>query len=201
MVVFGPWLSTNSFLFLSFLTGISACLLQHHTLHLFSWPGLDTTSLTSYTSTRLWLLNQDFGLFSFFLSPIVRCWSHNLSKLKMSFFTSYSEFCFPDCFFNLPCTFPCQHVIYFSLLASDLPHLQVSRVSLSLTISWSLLTRVSIESVMPSNDLLCHPFSPAFNLSLHQGLFSMSWGFPSGGLSIGASASALALILPVNIQG
>ena len=50
----------------------------------------------------------------FFLSPIVRCWSHNLSKLKMSFFTSYSEFCFPDCFFNLPCTFPCQHVIYFS---------------------------------------------------------------------------------------
>ena len=127
MVVFGPWLSTNSFLFLSFLTGISACLLQHHTLHLFSWPGLDTTSLTSYTSTRLWLLNQDFGLFSFFLSPIVRCWSHNLSKLKMSFFTSYSEFCFPDCFFNLPCTFPCQHVIYFSLLASDLPHLQVSR--------------------------------------------------------------------------
>ena len=64
-----------------------------------------------------------------------------------------------------------------------------------------LLDSVSIESVMPSNDLLCHPFSPAFNLSLHQGLFSMSWGFPSGGLSIGASASALALILPVNIQG
>ena len=43
--------------------------------------------------------------------------------------------------------------------------------SLSFTISWSLLKVMSIESVMPSNQLiLCH-LSPALNLAQHQGLF------------------------------
>ena len=93
------------------------------------------------------------------------------------------------------------NIIFLCVWLFATPWTAGHQASLSLTISWSLLKCMSIESVMPSNDLLCHPFSPAFNLSLHQGLFSMSWGFPSGGLSIGASASALALILPVNIQG
>ena len=46
---------------------------------------------------------------------------------------------------------------------------------LSLTISWSLLRFVSIESVMPSNHLT-HPlsFSSSLNPSQHQGLFQWS---------------------------
>ena len=48
-----------------------------------------------------------------------------------------------------------------------------------------------------------HPLSPsatpAFNLSQHQGIFSMSWLFTPGGQNIGASASAS--VLPMNIQG
>ena len=43
------------------------------------------------------------------------------------------------------------------------------------------------------------PFSSTFNLSQHQGLFQMSQFFPSGGQSIGVSASAS--VLPMNIQG
>ena len=43
---------------------------------------------------------------------------------------------------------------------------------LSFSISWSLLRFVSTESVVLSNHLiLCHPFSFAFSLSQHQGLF------------------------------
>ena len=48
------------------------------------------------------------------------------------------------------------------------------------------------------------PFHPmlsaspiALNLSQHQGLFSMSWLFVSGGQSVGASASASASIFPI----
>ena len=43
---------------------------------------------------------------------------------------------------------------------------------LSVTISWTLLRLMSVESVMPSNRLiLSSPSSPAFSLSQHQGLF------------------------------
>ena len=47
------------------------------------------------------------------------------------------------------------------------------QASLSFTVSQSLLKLLSIESMMPSNDLiLCHPPSPpALNLSQHHGLF------------------------------
>ena len=58
----------------------------------------------------------------------------------------------------------------------------------------SLLKIMSIESVMPSNHLtLCHSLrsSPA------SGSLPMSWLFPSGGQSIGSSAS----VLPMKIQG
>ena len=46
---------------------------------------------------------------------------------------------------------------------------------------------------------LSSPSSPAFSLSQHQGLFPMSQFFASGGQSIGASASASASDLPMNI--
>ena len=45
---------------------------------------------------------------------------------------------------------------------------------------------------------LSSPSPPAFNLSLHQGIFQMSQFFVSGGQSIGVSASAS--VLPMNIQ-
>ena len=61
-----------------------------------------------------------------------------------------------------------------------------------------LLKLTSIESVMPSNHLiLCYPFScPQFFPA--SGSFPMSWLFPSGGQSIGASTSAS--VLPMKIQ-
>ena len=49
-----------------------------------------------------------------------------------------------------------------------------------------------IDATQPSHPLLS-PSPPAFNLSQHQGLFLMSQFFPSGGLSVGASASASVL--------
>ena len=52
-------------------------------------------------------------------------------------------------------------------------------------------------AIQPSYPL-SSPSPPAFSLSRHQGLFSMSWLFASGGQSIGASASAS--VLPMNIQ-
>ena len=55
------------------------------------------------------------------------------------------------------------------------------------------------DAIQPSH-LLSSPFSPALNLSLHQGFFFFlkSQLFSSGGQSIGASASAS--VLPMNIQ-
>ena len=66
------------------------------------------------------------------------------------------------------------------------------QASLSITNSQSLLKLMSIESVMPSNQLiLCCPL-----LIQHQGLF-LSHFFSSGGQIIGASA----LVLPMNNLG
>ena len=68
-----------------------------------------------------------------------------------------------------------------------------------ITNSWGLPKLMSIESVMPSAHLiLCRPL-----LLLPQSLpasesFPMSQFFPSGGQSIGVSASAT--VLPMNIQ-
>ena len=75
------------------------------------------------------------------------------------------------------------------------------QASLSITNSWSLLKLMSIESVMSSNHLiLCRP------LLLLPSIFPRISGFsnesalcwPSGGQSIGVSASTL--VLPVNTQ-
>ena len=76
------------------------------------------------------------------------------------------------------------------------PWTAAHQVSLSFTISWSLLKLMSIESVMPSNHLiLCYTLQsvPASKS------FLLSWVFASGGQSTGASA--LASVLPMNIQG
>ena len=79
------------------------------------------------------------------------------------------------------------------------PWIAARQASLSFTNSQSLLKLMFIKSVMPSNHLiLCHPsYSPAFNLSQHQGPFQ-SQLFTPGGQSTGASA--LASVLPVTIQ-
>ena len=53
------------------------------------------------------------------------------------------------------------------------------------------------DAIQPSRLLL--PPSPAFNLSQHQNLFTMSRLFASGDQSTGASASAS--VLPMSIQG
>ena len=78
------------------------------------------------------------------------------------------------------------------------PWTAVHQGSLSFTISWSLLKLTSIESMMPSNCLfICRPFSSHPQSFPASGSFPVSWLFASGGQSIGASASVLAM----NIQG
>ena len=60
---------------------------------------------------------------------------------------------------------------------------------------------MSIELVMPSNHLiLCHPIFLLPSIFPSISFFSMSQFLASGGQSIGASASASAADLPVNIQ-
>ena len=52
-------------------------------------------------------------------------------------------------------------LLFSCLVVSDsvIPRTAAHQASLSFTISWSLLRVMSIESVMPSNNLiLCHPF-------------------------------------------
>ena len=87
------------------------------------------------------------------------------------------------------------HVQLFAI-----PWTAAHQPSLFFTISQSLLKLMSIESVMPSNNLiLCNsllPQSPVFPAS---GSFQMSWLFASGGQSIVTSASVS--VLPMNIQG
>ena len=64
------------------------------------------------------------------------------------------------------------------------------QASLSITISWSLLKLMSIESLMPSNHLiLCHPLSSCIQSYPASGSFQVSQIFLSGGQSIGVSAS------------
>ena len=69
--------------------------------------------------------------------------------------------------------------------------------SLSFTISWSLLKLMSIESAMPSNNLvLCHPLLLLPSIFPTIRGFSNESALASGGWNIGASAS----VLPMNIQ-
>ena len=74
------------------------------------------------------------------------------------------------------------------------------QASLSFTVSQSLLKLMSIELMMPSKHLiLCNPFSSCSQSFPASGPFPKSQLFISGGQNIGASA--LAPVLPMNIQG
>ena len=74
------------------------------------------------------------------------------------------------------------------------------QASLSITNSRSLLKLMSIESLMPSNNLiLVIPFSSCLQSFPASGSFPVSQFFASGGQRFGVSASAS--ILPMNIQG
>ena len=80
------------------------------------------------------------------------------------------------------------------------PWTTASQVSPSFTISQSLLRLMSIESMMPSNQLiLCLPLLPLPSIFPTIRAFPMSQLFVSGGQIIGASASAS--VLSKNIQG
>ena len=82
-----------------------------------------------------------------------------------------------------------------SLWSHGLQH----QASLSITNSQSLLKLMFIASVMPPNCLiLVVPFSSHLRSSPASGSFPVSQFFPSGGQSIGVSASAS--VLPMNIQ-
>ena len=80
------------------------------------------------------------------------------------------------------------------------PWTGTSQASLSITYSQSLLKLMSIEWVMPSNHLiLSHPLllPPSIFPSIKV-FFPVSQLFPTGGQSIGVSASAS--VLPMNSQ-
>ena len=81
-----------------------------------------------------------------------------------------------------------------------IPWTAACQASLCIINSLSLLMLISIKLVMPSNHLiLCQPPSSSHLQSFPaSGSFQMSQLFTSGGLSIGASASAS--VLPINIQ-
>ena len=82
---------------------------------------------------------------------------------------------------------------------SATPWTAARQASLSITNSQSPPKLMSIESVMPSNQLiLCHPFSSCPHSFPASGSFQMSQLFTSGGQSIGVSASTS--VLPMNTQ-
>ena len=79
------------------------------------------------------------------------------------------------------------------------PWITARQASLSITNSQSLLKLMSIESVMPSNNLiLCRPLLLRLQSFPTSGSFQMSQLFASGGQSTGVSA--LTSVLPMNIQ-
>ena len=82
------------------------------------------------------------------------------------------------------------------------PWTPAHQASLSITNSQSLLKLMSIESVMPFNHLKSSlvPFSSCLQSFPASGSFPMSQFFPSGGHSIGASASASVLLMNGDLQ-
>ena len=81
------------------------------------------------------------------------------------------------------------------------PWTAAHQASLSFTVSWSLLRFMSTESVQGRYITISSSATPFFCLQSFpaSGSFPVSWLFASGGQSIGVSA--LASVLPVNIQG
>ena len=82
----------------------------------------------------------------------------------------------------------------------ETPQTAAPQAAMSFIISWGLFRLMSFVLMMPSSHLvLCYPFSSCLQSFPASGSFPMSWPFASGGQSIGASA--LASVLPTNIQG
>ena len=79
------------------------------------------------------------------------------------------------------------------------PRTATIQVSLSFAMSLSLLKLMSIEPMMPSNQLILSSPSSCPQSFTASGSFPMSRLFASHGQSTGASASAS--VFPVNIQG
>ena len=92
-------------------------------------------------------------------------------------------------------------LLFSSSIMSDsaTPWTAACQASLSFTISRSLLKVTFIELVMPPISSSIVPFSSCLQSFPASGSFPVSQLFPSGGQSIGASASASVLLM--NIQG
>ena len=97
---------------------------------------------------------------------------------------------------------PCQPFLCsYSVWLFVTPWTTACQASLPFIISQSLLKLLSIKLVMPSNHLiLCHPLLLLPSIFPSIMAFSNELVVPSGGQSIGASASASASVLSVNIQ-
>ena len=81
-------------------------------------------------------------------------------------------------------------LLFSCSVVSMTPGTAARQASLSLTISWSLLKRMSIESVMPSNHpILCHPLSSCPQSFPASGSFLMRQLVTSGDENIGVLAS------------
>ena len=92
-----------------------------------------------------------------------------------------------------------QSLIWVQILGT--PWTAAHQASLSFTVSWRLFKLMSIESVMPSNNLIfCCPFLflPSIFTSFRIVSSELAWLFQSGGQSIGVSASTS--VLPMNTQ-
>ena len=91
--------------------------------------------------------------------------------------------------------FSCSHV-WLLLTAWTAAH----QAPLSFTISQSLLKLMSIEWCYPTISSIVVPFSSCLQSFPASGSFLMSQPFASGGQSIGASASALVLLMNIRIN-
>ena len=94
-------------------------------------------------------------------------------------------------------------ILHISSVAQSCPTLcdpmDCSMPGLPITNSWSLPKLMSIESVMPPNNLiLCSPLLLLPSISPTIRIFQMSQLCASGGQNIGVSASTS--VLPMNIQ-
>ena len=107
--------------------------------------------------------------------------------------SAFTEYYFPV---NLSSVQFSHSVVSNSLQPHGLKH---ARLPWSTTSSQSSLRLMSIESVMPSISSSVIPFSFCPQSFPASGSFAVSWLSPSGGQSIGASASAS--VLSVSIQG
>ena len=90
--------------------------------------------------------------------------------------------------FTENCSFQSLSCVWFF----ETPWTAAHKASLPLTSSLSLRKLMSIESVMPSHQLiLCHPFPSCLQPFPASGSFPVSWLLASSSQSIGASASVL----------